>query len=277
MMMEGSIPVHVISLSRSGRRDAISKVLADRGVSFRVEEAVDGQTLSEMKLADAYDDEAVRRRYGRSMTCAEVACFMSHRSVWQAIAKTGRAAVVLEDDAILDDRFFAGVLRANESALSAVADIVLLGRSKLARSASMWTYFNEPLRRGGTTLDGLRIGVPFKQWTSGAVGYLISAQAAGRALAFSDGPIGALLDDWPWHRDHCGLRVAELRPYVVWENFEVLPSSIEGERKARTIPRARLHDAALWPLRLLRTAARWAAVAVQRVLSPDDFGKSRHD
>ncbi|CAB3777094.1 hypothetical protein LMG28614_00355 [Paraburkholderia ultramafica] len=275
--MEGSVPIHVISLFRSGRRDAISKVLVDHGASFRIEEAVDGQALTESQLGAVYDDEAARRRYGRSMTCAEVACFMSHRSVWRAIADTGRAAVVLEDDAILDVEFFDGVLGVNESALSSMADIVLLGRSKLRRSASTWTYFNEPLRGGGATVDGLRIGVPFKQWTSGAVGYWISAQAARQALAFAMGPIGALLDDWPWHRDHCNLRVVELRPYAVWENFEVLPSSIEGERKARTTPRTSLHDAALWPLRLLRSVARWSVVALQWFLSPNDVGRSRHE
>jgi glycosyl transferase, family 25 len=275
-MMETRVPVHVISLSRSGRREAISKVLAEHGAAFRIEDAVDGALLTQGELNAAYDDEAARRRYGRSMTSAEVACFLSHRSVWRKIVDTGRAAVVLEDDAILEPAFFSEVLRANETELTARADIVLLGRSKLRRTSSSWTYFNEPLRQAAM-VAGLRIGVPFKQWTSGAVGYWISVPAACRALECSNGPIGALLDDWPWHRDHCGTRIVELRPYVVWEDFERLPSSIEHERKARTASRTAWFDAALWPLRLARTALRWAVVALRRPASFGDAAGARHE
>ncbi|MFM0552059.1 glycosyltransferase family 25 protein [Paraburkholderia sediminicola] len=275
-MMESLVPVHVISLSRSGRRDAIARLLADHGVAFHIEDAVDGRLLTQNELNAAYDDTAGRRRYGRSMTAAEVACFMSHRSVWRKIVETGRAAVILEDDAILEPAFFESVLRADESRLSTVADVVLLGRSKLRRSASSWIYFNEPLRRG-TKIGGLRIGVPFKQWTSGAVGYWISAQAARQALAYAEGPVDALLDDWPWHRDEGGARVVELRPYAVWEDFERLPSSIEEERRASVKSRASLHDVALWPLRLVRTAVRWGTVAMQRLSSANDLRSTRHD
>ncbi|WP_242665949.1 glycosyltransferase family 25 protein [Paraburkholderia ginsengiterrae] len=274
--MESRAPVHVISLLRSGRRDAIARLLADRGAVFHIEDAVDGKTLAPGELNAAYDAEAARRRYGRSLTCAEVACFMSHRSVWRKIADTGRAAVVLEDDAMLEPAFFTNVLRANESELAAQADIVLLGRSKLRRAASSWTYFNEPLRRAAV-VAGLRVGVPFKQWTSGSVGYWISAQAARHALAYTDGRIGALLDDWPWHRDHGGARVVELRPYAVWEDFERLPSSIERERKASTAPRPVWRGAVLGPLRLVRTAARWSVVGFRWALLFNGASGARHE
>jgi glycosyl transferase family 25 len=275
-MMESLVPIHVISLSRSGRRDAIARLLADHGVVFHIEDAVDGRSLTQSELNAAYDDAGARRRYGRSMSPAEVACFMSHRMVWRKIVETGRAAVILEDDAMLEAAFFKSVLRANESRLSAVADIVLLGRSKLRRSASSWTYFNEPLRQG-VNIGGLRVGVPFKQWTSGSVGYWISASAARQALAYAEGPIDALLDDWPWHRDQGGARVLELRPYAVWEDFERLPSSIEEERRRSVTSRVSLHDLALWPLRLVRTAARWGVVAGQQLSSANDRRSARHD
>lgn len=262
-MMQSQVPVYVISLARSGRRDAITRLLTDHGVTFHLQDAIDARSLTRSELNAAYDDVAARRRYARSMTDAEVACFMSHRAVWRKIADTGRAAVILEDDAILEPDFFKNVLHADELSLSSVADIVLLGRSKLRRAASSWIYFNEPLRRR-TRVGDLCVGVPFKQWTSGAVGYWISAQAAGKAAAYADGPIGALLDDWPWHRDEGKLCVAELRPYVIWEDFERLPSSIEQERKANIKPRASLYVAALWPLRLMRTLARWGMIALQR-------------
>lgn len=274
--MESRVPVHVISLSRSGRREVIATLLANHGAAFHIEDAVDGKLLTQGELNAAYDDDAARRRYGRPLTCTEVACFMSHRSVWRKIADTGCAAVVLEDDALVEPAFFTNVLWASESELAAQADIVLLGRSKLRRAASSWTYFNEPLRHA-VVVAGLRVGVPFKQWTSGSVGYWISAQAARDALAYADGRIGALLDDWPWHRDHGGSRVVELRPYAVWEDFERLPSSIERERKASTAPRAVWLEAVLCPLRLVRTAVRWSVVGLRWALLLNDASGVRHE
>ncbi|MFP3582086.1 glycosyltransferase family 25 protein [Paraburkholderia sp. SIMBA_055] len=275
-MPDSPLPIHVISLERSGRRAALAKLLSDRATVFFIHDAIDAQTLSAAELAAAYDDEACRRRYGRSMTNAEVACFMSHRLVWRAIAESGRAAIVLEDDASFEPAFFERALFAKESEWSAYADVVLLGRSKLRREAARGAYLHEPLRCK-TVLNGLQIGIPFKQWTSGAVGYWISADAARRALAYSDGGLSALLDDWPWHREHGGARVLEVRPYLVWEDFERLPSSIERERRARTALRAPLHDAALQPLRLARTAGRWSEVALRRLFGAAGCARRRHD
>ena len=98
--------LHVISLQRSNRRETIAAVLGEHGVAFRIEDALDARTLTDAQFEQLYDDRAARERYGRSMTRAEVACFLSHRSVWKRIADSGRAAVVLEDDATFDAPFF---------------------------------------------------------------------------------------------------------------------------------------------------------------------------
>jgi glycosyl transferase family 25 len=109
-------------------------------------------------------------------------------------------------------------------------------------------------------IDGLIVGVPFKQWTSGSVAYWIAHNGAREALAHTEGAIGALLDDWPWHRRHGGLRVAELRPYAAWEAFETMRSSLESARSVYVRPRLASHRAAVWPLRHMRTAVRWMMV-----------------
>jgi glycosyl transferase family 25 len=253
--------IHVISLESFDRRKSIAKVLNDRRVAFRFENAFDARTLSNSAFEEAYDDLTARRHYGRSLTRGEVACFISHRSVWQQIAKSGRAAVILEDDAILEPAFFDQVLHADEHDLASTADVLLLGQSKLRRASAGRAYFFEPLKKVHR-VGGLTVGFPFKQWTSGAVGYWISPEGARKMCAHSDGAIGMLLDDWPWHRDHGNVCVAELRPYAVWEGFESMPSSIEAGRRANTRGRAMLHEAALWPLRILCVVARWAMIAL---------------
>ncbi|MFL9964196.1 glycosyltransferase family 25 protein [Paraburkholderia sediminicola] len=251
--------IYVISLSSSERRESIAKVLTDRGAAFRFEDAVDGRELTEAQIDDIYDEAAARDRYGRPLTRGELGCFMSHRSAWRKIAESGRSAVVIEDDALLEAVFYERVLTASEALLASAADIVLLGRSKLCRASAARTYLQEPLKRS-RKIDGLIVGVPFKQWTSGSVAYWIAHDGARKALAHTEGAIGALLDDWPWHRSHGGLRVAELRPYAAWEAFETMQSSLESARSVYVRPRPASHRAAVWPLRHMRTAVRWMMV-----------------
>lgn len=261
------LKVHVISLERSGRRESIAKVLGDKNVPFTFQNAFDAREISDAKLGMLYDDDSARMRHGRSLSRTEVACFISHRAVWQLIADSGHGAVVLEDDALLEPEFFEQVLPAPDNLLGLIADVILFGRSKLSRTAAIRTYIYEPLKHVDV-VGGMRIGIPFKQWTSGAVGYWISARGAQLAIAHTDGKVHALLDDWPWHRDHGGMRVKELRPYAVWEAFETMESSIDADRRALTTStRTSGHKVLLTPLRLVRTCFRWTVIFLLTVMS----------
>src|ERR1700756_754850 len=105
--------IYVISLSSSERRESIAKVLTERAAAFRFEDAIDGRELTDAQVNDICDEEAARDRYGRPLTRGELGCFMSHRSVWRKIAESGRSAVVIEDDALLEAVFFERVLTAS--------------------------------------------------------------------------------------------------------------------------------------------------------------------
>ncbi|WP_321935021.1 glycosyltransferase family 25 protein [Paraburkholderia sp. J8-2] len=250
----------IVSLARSGRRERIAEVMSKHGVDFSFVDAIDAQRFKSSEFARLYDDSAARARYGRSLTQGEVACFLSHRQLWQRVLSDGRSMIVLEDDALLDPAFFTKVLIWREDTLARMGDIVLLGQSKLSRSREAREYLYEPLKRS-SRIDGMRIGTPFKQWTSGAVGYWISPRGATLALAHTEGPVRALLDDWPWHRDDGGMVIRELRPYVVWEAFESLASDLEGERSRLTPTSGRWRDCLLEPVRVGRLIVRWAVVA----------------
>ena len=274
--MAARFPVMVVSLARSGRREWIADVLSSRGVDFSFIDAVDAHRFQDDELCRLYDDTAARSRYGRSLSRGEVACFLSHRRLWQIIASGGRSVVVLEDDASLDPAFFAKVLAWPEDTLARMADVVLLGRSKLSRSHEARAYLYEPLKRA-RRIDGMRIGTPFKQWTSGAVGYWISPRGAMLALAHTEGAVRALLDDWPWHRDDGGMIIKELRPYVVWEAFESLASDLERERSELVSARARWHDCLIGPLRVARLIARWTIAATIRLAESAGIGDKRQE
>lgn len=262
--MAAKFPVMIVSLTRSGRRERIAEVMSKHGVDFCFVDAIDAQRFESDELARLYDDSAARSRYGWSLTRGEVACFLSHRLLWQRVVTGGRSVIVLEDDALLDPAFFTKVLTWREDTLVRMADVVLLGQSKLSRSREAREYLYEPLKRS-SHIDGMRIGTPFKQWTSGAVGYWISAHGAMLALAHTEGRVRALLDDWPWHRDDGGMNIKELRPYVVWEAFESLASDLEGERSQVAPARVPWRDCLLEPVRVGRLVVRWSVAAAIRV------------
>ncbi|WP_322070801.1 glycosyltransferase family 25 protein [Paraburkholderia bannensis] len=266
--------VVIVSLARSGRRERIAEVMTRHGVDFCFIDAIDAKLFEDGELDRLYDDAAARARYGRPLSSGEVACFLSHRLLWKSIANGGRSAVVLEDDALLDPEFFTKVLTWSEDTLAQTADVVLLGRSKLSRSSAARAYLYDPLKRA-ERIHGMRIGMPFKQWTSGAVGYWISPHGAMLALAHTQGPVRALLDDWPWHRDEGAMTIKELRPYVVWEGFESLVSELEGERSRLTPTTVCWRDWLLEPLRVGRLVARWTVAAAIRLADLTVVGGKR--
>ncbi|WP_322054779.1 glycosyltransferase family 25 protein [Paraburkholderia bannensis] len=262
--MATTLQVVIVSLARSGRRERIAEVMTRHDVDFSFVDAIDAKLFKDGELDRLYDDVQARARYGRPLSSGEVACFLSHRLIWESIANGGKSAVVLEDDALLDPEFFTKVLTWSNDTLAQTADVVLLGRSKLSRSNATRAYLYDPLKRA-ERIDGLRIGTPFKQWTSGAVGYWISPHGAMLALAHTQGPVRALLDDWPWHRDEGAMMIKELRPYVVWEGFESLASELEGERSRLTPTTVCWRDWLLEPIRVGRLVARWITAAAIRV------------
>ena len=274
--MAAKFPIMIVSLARSGRRERIAEVMSRHGIDFLFIDAIDALRFESGELARLYDDAAARSRYGRALTRGEVACFLSHRLLWQRVVSGGNSVIVLEDDALLDPAFFTKVLTWHEDTLTCMADVVLLGQSKLSRSREAREYLYEPLKRS-IRVDGMHIGTPFKQWTSGAVGYWISPHGAKLALAHTEGPVRALLDDWPWHRDDGGMIIKELRPYVVWEAFESLASDLEGERSRLAPTTARWRDCLLEPVRVGRLIARWTVAAAISVAGSAISGGKRQD
>ncbi|MGN7979845.1 glycosyltransferase family 25 protein [Burkholderia sp. 22313] len=267
--------IHVISLVDSPRRTAIRQTLSRHGVDFDFEDAFDARGLDAAACSAMTDTAKVIARYGRPLSRGEIGCFMSHVHVWEKIVRSGRAAIVLEDDALFDDALFERFLAIPGELLVDHADLVLLGRSKLSRDRAAWAYLYEPLKRA-RRIGGLQIGVPFKQWTSGAVGYWIGVDGARKALEHARGPVEALLDDWPWHRDQGGLRIAELRPYAVWEAFETMPSAIEAGRAALSSRRHGLLELSFKPLRVVRAAFRWLIVATLAITASRGKLFARH-
>jgi len=101
------IPVFVISLPGTSRFDALERRLIDFNISFEKIDAIDGYQICDKKLSELYDEERALRNIGRPMTRGEIGNALSHRKVWQTIIERNMStALVLEEDAILDQAFY---------------------------------------------------------------------------------------------------------------------------------------------------------------------------
>lgn len=98
-------PVFVINLERARhRREYILRHLASFGIEPRITRAIDGSTLDipELERRRLYIDSVAHRTFSRSLSRAEIACSLSHVSIYRAMLEEDIAqAMVLEDDAML--------------------------------------------------------------------------------------------------------------------------------------------------------------------------------
>jgi len=223
MERRNSFQAFVISLDRAKeRREYMQGLLAQLGFNATIVSAVDGKNLRPEQRA-RYNSERARRVYGCEMSDNEIACYLSHLSIYSKMLEHRiDVALVLEDDIsavgdlkpIIDE-----VLKLPRSSwqvvrLQATKDSVAFGSTE--RSAG------EPVARvGEREIFRLRTSV------LGGCAYLIRLGAASAMLARSeqiDMPIDQTLDRY-WEN---GIIPYVMRPTPVWH--EDLFASEIGER-----------------------------------------------
>lgn len=219
-----SLPIFVISLCRrTDRRQHMQALLDQVGLRAEFIDAVDGKRLTPEQYA-TYDRKKALLVYGVEMSPAEIACHLSHLSIYRRMVEHGvDVALVLEDDIACD------------------ADLPQLLDEVLSETNSPWevlrlqstktTIINHerPASRGeilsqhrGRAIGRLRTGV------LGGCGYLIKLSAAKRMLSYAERPfmpIDQTLDRY-WEN---GILPYVLRPFPIWQN-EAIASEI-GDRK----------------------------------------------
>mgnify|MGYP001167765978 FL=1 len=216
--------VFVLTMRDETRMASIERQLSRLDISF---EYIDATVLERIEHADLHiEREAIQARYGRMLTQGEVSCFLSHRRIWQQVVEAGKPGVIFEDDALIEDELCQFLDRLNGA--SARFDVVLLGHSKKDHRRKTLYHFLEPLKRW-TPMGPFKLGRGFKTWPSGAVGYVVTPAGAAKLLAATTA-IQCVLDDWPYFETK-GVKVQEVRPLLVWEDFIKLDSSLEGERQ----------------------------------------------
>jgi glycosyl transferase family 25 len=169
----------VISLARAHERRAHIRQLIDRlGLDAEIVDAVDGSVLTTTQLT-RYDAVAARRVYGCEMSPGEIACCLSHFSIFERMIAGGvDAALVFEDDIDCepDIAFLASQLCALPADTWSLVRLETL-KPSVAIPQSRRAAGRRIARVAGRDLD--RIGVNIL----GAGAYLIRRPAAEAMLA----------------------------------------------------------------------------------------------
>jgi GR25 family glycosyltransferase involved in LPS biosynthesis len=232
---------YVIHLARAtGRRANAERLLASLPMPGEILDAVDAKRMTDAEFAAAYRPNLLKPRYPFALRQTEIACFLSHRKAWAAIAASELdGGLILEDDVEVDVQVLEAILSA--------ADGLLRPGDYLRFPQYLRDESGPALVRSGDVsvieprVPGRRM---FMQW----VGREAAAELVAATETF-DRPVDALLQ-LPWLLP---VRVLAARPICVREiSGELGGTTVQnknrtlGETLAREIKRPLYRAAVHW-------------------------------
>ena len=104
------IKIFVISLKNAiERRKSISNQMQKLGIDFEFFDAVDGRELTQGYVDSVFDKETAEIQW-KPMNRGEIGCSLSHMSIYEKMINENiQNAIVLEDDAVLNDDFMSTI------------------------------------------------------------------------------------------------------------------------------------------------------------------------
>lgn len=141
--MNSVVPIFIISLKKDvERRNAITDALSAQNLSWVMVDAVEGIKLQEEYIS------SLNYKYDKPSHANEIACSLSHQSVYKKIINDGIDwAIILEDDVIIDTPIsdFINKLEQGKTSLLKKDHIYLLGGQEglNSRKRLSLSFFNK--------------------------------------------------------------------------------------------------------------------------------------
>jgi len=221
----------VISLtSEHERRAYISSSLIEKNINFSFIEAIDFRNKSDEELKKNQPKNTTSIK--RDLTKGEVGCALSHIKCYQSIINEDYDySLIIEDDAEIEKLSNEKIEEIIKISSANEYDIVILGYSKLDKEKEKEFSIFEPIKIKNYG-NGFFLGSPWRQWTCGTVGYIISKKSAKKIYThYSEKLIPfCVADDWGFLERNFDLKILHCRPLLVFENFTEFESSIENDR-----------------------------------------------
>ncbi len=201
----GKVKCFVIHLSSAVERaPLVALLLSQTAFEAEIVDAVDKAALTEAEVRRVYKRGGLSPRYPFDLGMGEIACFLSHRKVWEIISGgIADFALVIEDDVRLDPSEFSAQL---EWALTVASPDDLVRFPRLTRTDSG----SEIARSGGLSL--ILPSPPGLQTCAALVGKRAAARLLDATIEF-DRPVDTFLQ-MTWAH---GVRVCALHPPCITE------------------------------------------------------------
>nr|WP_314704292.1 glycosyltransferase family 25 protein [uncultured Comamonas sp.] len=220
--MQQKFEVRVISLHNQLERRVLMAQRLDEVFAWQFFDAIAGSEIShETKF---YDREKRLKIFGYDMRINEIACFMSHRKVWEQCAASQKNFLILEDDVKI-------ALDPTEMKLKDVFDglaeqlgrrgIIRLGNSGIRTEKKRIVDFNSIYSLYRYRRDPL-----------GAFAYFLSPEVAKELLKYSS-HVFTPVDDFLWRGWEHQCSLIDIAPNLFFTSDMENPSTIGDRSKPK--------------------------------------------
>jgi glycosyl transferase family 25 len=202
--------IFVNTLERFADRKArMKRILDSLGLPFEFFEGPDSRLLGRDEIAEACDQEAIRKNHGRDLSTSEIACTMAHRAIYRKMVDENiEKACILEDDILIDDDF-GEIVAFLENRDFKNTVVKLDNYAEKNTPCSIWGK----RRVNGRAVYKKPVTTQWMTW-----GYALDKRAAEN-----------LLDTWPkieficdyWKGMRRAVRISCIQPAVVHRNIQV--------------------------------------------------------
>lgn len=218
--MKQNFEIRVISLvDQLDRRSKISSILNTKPLRWGFMDAVSGKNIA--PYIELYDRKRRLKALGYEMRDNEIACFISHRKVWQECVQSQKTYLILEDDIKLSPQ-----ISGTEEVVDLIHGLILeRGEELYVRLGILRKGLKFAVRgKLNAHVDLVR----FEKDPLTAMAYVISPQIAEKLLQASE-RFFTPVDDFMWRGWEHQCCLLDVLPSIFYTSDEDTPSNI-GDR-----------------------------------------------
>jgi glycosyltransferase involved in cell wall biosynthesis len=214
--------IYIIHMRNSVRRiDTLKKQLGDRGLNYKIFNAIDGRLLDITKMVEGGKMDADVREIAENNR-GSLGCYMSHLELWKKIYSDGIDGnyLILEDDAILNVNFNELNISKYLSFIPNNFELVYLGSGKIKGNMRN-KYIVDPFAGN------------IKGYNSGMYGYMVKRQTIAKLISLLEHIYYPIKD--PFIRMNFDI----IRAYFVIDKLVGHNNDVESDRLKRDENRGR--------------------------------------
>lgn len=218
--MAQEFEIRVISLlNQTDRRERIVRIFDGQSVDWSFFNAIPGHAIAD--FLKMYDRKKRLQYLGYDLRDNEIACFLSHRKIWEECVQKNKPFLVLEDDVKICEQM------QNFSQVAECVDFLIHSIHSHFLFIRLGNLFQRKFQRIKTVKDGLTV-VRYHRDPSTAMAYIISPDVAKRLLSNSRSFFCAV-DNYMWRGWEHGCCLLDLSPALFFTSDADTPSTI-GDR-----------------------------------------------